>query len=185
MQRLPQVIAICGAKRSGKDTIASIISEKYGYEHIKIAHKLKQVCKILFNFTDEQLECDCKEDVDPHWNISPRQAMQFIGTDVMQYEIQRILPNIDRRFWIQSISRDIDMNKNTKYVISDLRFHHEVDELRKRNAMIIKIERPTRSSIDSHISETEYLNISPDILVKNNGEGLGELISQIESFFGH
>lgn len=183
MHKLPQLIAICGAKRAGKDTIASIISDKYGYNHIKIAQKLKTVCKILFNFTDEQLESDCKENIDAYWNISPRQAMQWIGTDVMQYQVQHLLPNIDRKFWIQSVVNQIDINPEVRYIISDLRFKHEVEELKKRNAFIIKVERPSMTNIDNHISEREYLDIQHDLLIKN--EDINQLINQIESFFGH
>jgi hypothetical protein len=185
MHQLPQIIALCGAKRAGKDTLANMISCKYGYQHIKISHKLKQVCKILFNFTDEQLECDSKENVDKYWKISPRQAMQFIGTDIMQFQIQKIMPHVDRGFWIKTVLNEIDANPTSRYVISDLRFHHEVDELKKRNAIIIKIERPSMENNDMHISEREYINIVPDIVVKNLGDGTNDLLSQIESFFGH
>lgn len=183
MQKLPQLIAVCGAKRAGKDTIASIMSNQYGYNHIKIAQKLKSVCKILFNFTDEQMESDCKDTIDAYWNISPRQAMQWLGTDVMQYQIQHLLPNIDRKFWIQSVINQIDMNPTIRYVISDLRFKHEVDELKKRNVFIIKVDRPTMTNNDTHISEKEYIDIQHDLLVKN--EDMSNLINQIESFFGH
>lgn len=183
MHKLPRLIAICGAKRAGKDTIANIISNKYGYDHIKIAQKLKNVCKILFNFTDEQLESDSKEIIDSYWNISPRQAMQWIGTDVMQYQVQHLLPNIDRKFWIQSIVNQLDVNPEVRYIISDLRFKHEVEELKKRDAFIIKVERPTIINTDNHISEREYVDIPHDLLIKN--EGFDGLLNQIESFFDH
>ncbi len=45
----PQIIAICGYKRSGKDTIAQYLVKKYNYKHHKITHKLKECIKLLFD----------------------------------------------------------------------------------------------------------------------------------------
>lgn len=182
---LPKIIAVCGAKRAGKDTIANILCDKYGYKHIKIAQKLKDICKILFSFTDDQLETDIKEDIDRRWNISPRQAMQFIGTEVMQYQIQHLLPGVDRNFWMHSIIKEIDANPELRYVISDLRFLHEAKMLREKDAVIIKVcrDRAGDTHIDNHVSELEYIKINHDLLIKNNGT-VDNVVSQIESFFG-
>lgn len=183
---LPRVIAVCGAKRSGKDTIASIIANEYGYEHVKISQKLKDTCKILFNFTDDQMELDTKEFVDPVWGVSPRQCMQFIGTEVMQYKLQELLPNQGRSFWIQSLIRSF--NDGKKYVISDLRFRHEYDEIKKLGGMVIKVNRiylpPNIPPLeDQHVSEQEFKALKADYEVKN--DTLDSTTTQIRSFFAH
>lgn len=185
--QLPRIIAICGAKRSGKDTIANILSEYYGYKHIKIAQKLKDICKILFSFTDDQLETDIKENIDHRWNITPRQAMQFIGTEIMQYQIQHLLPNVDRNFWMHSVIKEIDANPNTKYVISDMRFLHEAQMLKDKDptTLFIKINRNMKKNeTDPHVSELEFNAIKEDLLIKNDNT-IDILVNQIESFFGH
>ncbi len=165
---LPRIIAICGHKRSGKDTIANYLV-KYGYKNIKIADQLKTITKQLFNFTNDQVELDIKEHIDERWGISPRQAMQFIGTEIMQYEIQKLLPNIGRRFWIKSfIEKDIE-NNNDRIVISDMRFLHEYEELKKYNIFVIMVTRPDYCNKSNHISETDYLNIPADLVITNDG----------------
>lgn len=162
-----KLILICGKKRSGKDTIADYLHEQFGYKNMKISAPIKSICKLLFGFSDDQMESDDKEKADPNWNISPRQAFQFIGTDMMQYKIQELLPNIGKLFWIKSF---IDRIKNMTLpvVVSDVRFLHEYEELKKvSNVIVIRVERDT-SYDDSHISEREYLEIPYDILIKNN-----------------
>jgi hypothetical protein len=200
-----KIIAICGLKRSGKDTLANIISEKYTYEHVKISKKLKETCKLLFNFTDDQMEKDIKEEIDPRWGVSPRKCMQYFGTEMMQYQIQNLL-NIGKKFWINSLLNEIDGNMNDKkYVISDLRFLHEYEEIKKRNGIIICVDRIlTRSSHqgvdhlmnrvsehgdvslneaieDPHISEQEYKKFDYDLIIKN--DTVESMITQIQSFF--
>ena len=173
MLSLPRIIAVCGSKRSGKDTIAGILSHAYGYEHIKISQKLKDVCKTLFGFTDEQLETDTKEVVDARWRVSPRRVMQFLGTEVMQYALPQGLPEIKdgmlgRKFWIESTLEEIKRNPHKKYIISDLRFLHEEDVLKEHGAFIIKVQRfNTSASTDSHKSEQEFKFIQHHLNVDN------------------
>lgn len=183
-----KIIGICGLKRSGKDTLANIISETYNYEHVKISKKLKETCKILFNFTDEQMETDIKEEIDPRLGVSPRRCMQYFGTELMQYQIQDLL-NIGKKFWINSLLNEIDGNNTKNYVISDLRFLHEYEEIKKRNGIVICVDRlttlPTKilsEATDMHISEQEYKKFDYDLIIKN--DTIESMIIQIQSFFG-
>lgn len=165
----PIIIAICGYHRSGKDTVADIIAEKYGFKKIKIAYKLKEIIKILFNFTDSQLESEKKDIIDSYWKVSPRQIMQYFGTEIMQYKIQEFMPHIDRRFFIESLINYIHSQSHIrKWIISDLRFQHEWESLKKYNTFIIKIENDNIPKIDTHLSEIEWINITPDLIINNN-----------------
>lgn len=166
---MPRVIAICGYKRCGKDTLANHVCEMYDYEHVKISGKLKQMMNILFGFSTEQLEGPEKEVIDNKWGISPRKAMQFFGTEIMQFEIQKELPHIQRTFWIKSlIEEHIVSNPQKKFVISDVRFLHEYKELQKYGLLVVKIKRGNMNANDCHISETEFETIPHDIDIDNS-----------------
>jgi hypothetical protein len=156
-----RIIAICGLKRSGKDTIADFLCQHYGYEKIKIAAPLKNGLKAMFGFTDEQIEGDDKDVVDPRWGVEPRKVMQFFGTEVMQYQVQTLLPNIGRTFWIQSLVQQyIQPHPSKLYVIPDLRFHHEYDILAEYGVEFWRVERTTNKNKScEHVSEQEYLSI--------------------------
>ena len=174
-------IGICGKKRSGKDVIADYLVSNYGFEKQKIAENLKNAVKLLFSFTDQQLEDDTKDIVDIRWGISPRKAMQFIGTDIMQFEIQKIIPDIGRNFWINSFLQKL--NNNNKIVISDIRFKHEYEAIKQAcragdKFLMIKVERKGLTLEDTHASEIEFEDIPIDITIQNDGT-LEDLTNQI------
>lgn len=168
--KMPRIIAVCGLKRSGKDTISDYLCERFGYQKIKIAQGLKDMLKASFGFTDEQLETDLKDEVDPKWGVSPRLVMQFMGTNVMQYEIQKILPNVGRTFWMKRIIEHyLDKDDTTKYVISDMRFVHEYEMIKKYSPLVIRVERSSLSlPFDLHPSELDHKNIPCDLIIDNN-----------------
>ena len=188
---LPLIIAICGVKRCGKDTVASYVCSKIdGSEHRKIAQPLKDVCASLFQFTKAQMEEDEKDAIDPKWGITPRDAMKFVGTEMMQYKMQELLPDIGRTFWIKQFISNISNIKQTKHiVISDMRFMHEYTMLKAAfpTSIVIKIVKPTNAHAhthaymstcqnrqhehehDGHSSEQEWASIPEDVLIVNDG----------------
>lgn len=182
---IPRLVAICGYKRCGKDTLANYISSTYGHDHLKIAGKLKHVVRCLFGFTEEQVECDAKELVDSRWGITPRRAMQFVGTEMFQYKVQELLPEIQRTFWVKSMVEQEVVPRIAKQggsvVISDLRFVHEYIELKKHGVFVIMVERDAcEVGGDSHASETEFKDIPADVVIKNNSD-IRSLLEQLEA----
>jgi dephospho-CoA kinase len=189
MNNKPSIIAICGYKRSGKDTIAEYLTKNYNYNHYKITDKLRKVVQLLFNLNDNDYEKN-KEINDTRWNTTPRKIMQFIGTEVFQYKIQELIPNISRNFWIKSLLSDELINNinnnNHKIVISDLRFIHEYENLKQLNIplVVIKVTNNKIKNIDNHISETEHLKIPIDYEIENNGT-LQQLYDNINKIFNY
>ena len=185
---MKRIIAICGEKRSGKDVLAEHLVSNHGYTKISFADPLKRVVKSLFNFSDIQVGIDEKnsighekDTIDDRWGISPRQALQFFGTEVLQYKIQELLPEIQRDFFAKSLISlmDADGTNNTKYVISDLRFLHEYEKIKEyshiSDILIIRVRRPeiaqnteSTDNTSKHVSETEYLNIPCDFEIIND-----------------
>lgn len=184
MQGLPRVIALCGLKRSGKDCVADAICREHGYEKIKIAGGLKEMLKVLFEFSDDQLETDLKDNLDARWGVTPRKIMQFMGTEVMQYEIQKILPGIGRNFWINRlVEGHIKRHPQQRFVISDLRFKHEYDGLQDFTPFLIRVERDSSNATQcTHPSETEHTSIPCDVVFKNN-KGLKDIDDFVQTIF--
>jgi len=200
--KMPKIIAICGAKRSGKDVLAQHLVDKYNYERVAFAQPLKLAIKGLFNFDDDQVGIGedkgtgRKDIVDERWGITPRTALQFFGTEIMQEKIHEILPNIKRNFFANTlknyIADKIKINPEQRFVISDLRFIHEyealfsISKMYKDDIAIIRVIRPSLSSPDesssvlpkAHVSELEYIDIPYDIIIINNGS----IESYIEKF---
>lgn len=173
MNKLPKIIALCGYKGSGKDTAAEYLVTKYKYNHYKISEKLKEVIKLLFNLDDNDLEKN-KDEINDKWGIEPRKIMQFIGTDMFQYKLQELFPNIEKTFWIKSLFTDELINKieneNHRVVISDLRFLHEYDLISNIYVpySILKVQNNNLEKNDNHISENEFNNIPINAVILNN-----------------
>jgi dephospho-CoA kinase len=165
----PKIIAICGLKRSGKDTIADVLTQRYGYEKVKIATPLKDALKTLFQFTDAQVEGAEKDVVDPRWGVEPRLLMQFIGTEVMQFKLQEVLPDVGRTFWIKRLIDEHIKNNDKHIVIPDMRFKHEYNLLSQHGAVFWRVERFQNENTEVHSSEREYLEIPVDEVFMNTG----------------
>jgi hypothetical protein len=180
------IIAICGAKRSGKDVLAKCLINKYNYEKLSFAEPLKKAVKELFNFNDIQVGIDEengngdeKDIIDDRWGITPRKALQYFGTEIMQYKMNELIPNINREFFANILLSKIVENKI--YVISDMRFLHEYEKIKGLNILIIKVIRPSLiKKRDEHISENEYEQIPCNIEVLNEGS-IEDFINNFES----
>lgn len=178
------IIGVCGFKRSGKDTIADYIVSHYGFTKLRFADPLKQMCKHLFDFIDDQLESDLKEAVDERWGCTPRKAMQFLGTEIMQYKINELLPGIDRGFWVKKMINTINHTPSDNIIISDLRFLHEYYALKeeyKNDFKVIKIYKDHGSRFDdSHASEVEWRSIPHEHHV-NNDSSIADLYTSVDT----
>lgn len=165
------IIAFCGYKRCGKDFASEHITQNYDYLHYKFANKLKKLVKDLFDFDDEQIEGNKKETIDSVWGVSPRQAMQYIGTDIFQYHMNNLIPSIDKTFWVRTLVNEIKKNKPQNLVISDMRFIHEYEYIKKHleqyKLTVVKIINNDRKYDDRHISENSFNTIPFDHIVTN------------------
>lgn len=177
------IVAICGYKRSGKDTIADYLAFKYNFKKMHIADPMKDVCAILFNLNYDQLHGDLKDVKDVTWGVTPRRIMQFFGTELMQNEIQGLLPDVGRTFWIRSLCSKIK-NQSTPIVIPDVRFHHEINALRhefKNCVKLIKVINNRVEQTDDHVSEKQWLEMQEDTIILNNG-AYNDLYTQIDEW---
>lgn len=187
---MSNIIAICGAKRSGKDVLAKHLVATRGFKKLSFAEPLKKAVRELFNFNDIQVGIDEenaigneKDIIDERWGISPRKALQFFGTEIMQHTIDELIPNTNRCFLADILlSRIPDAtgeagNADNGYVISDMRFLHEYNKLKSsakvRSLIIVKISRPSinisEGIRDAHISEKEFIDIPYDVEIVNDG----------------
>lgn len=162
------IIGLTGKKFSGKDTVAEYLCKEWRYKQMSFADPLKDICKIIFEFTDEQLYGDKKEDIDEFWKVTPRQVLQFVGTDLFRNNMGKLIDGIDNNIWTKVLEKKINIENNNLIVISDVRFINEAETIKKLGGILFKINRNTNNA-DSHISEIEMDSIKADIILENNG----------------
>ena len=178
------IIGIHGPINSGKNTIADyIMSKDEKYRCYAFAKPIKDACKVLFGFSDEQIEDRIlKESIDEFWGFSPRRTMQLLGT-----EFGRNMLRDD--IWIQRAEMEVNKNKKDGYstIITDLRFENESEWIRsKENYKIIYIEVQNliRDEKYQHTSEAGIKRYDTDIMIYNDkSTGLSNLHKQIDVIY--
>lgn len=125
----PIIVGLLGKAGSGKTTAAQHMAEAYGAKRISFAAPLKEMAKIIWEFTDEQVygSTESKETWDGRWNVTPRLAMQRLGTSARQW----IHPEV----WIHAAFNTINNHYATHpeerlYVVDDVRFINEVKAIK-------------------------------------------------------
>lgn len=192
------IIAICGLKGSGKDTISNYFVKKYGFIKLHFGGVLKDVCSIIFNWPRYLLEGDTvesrefRETEDKWWSkklgfkITPRIALQKIGTDVLRN-------HFNNDIWSLIIEKKINdlSSKGKNIIIADCRFQNEIKMLRSYGAKIIAVYRnlpewfePYKKGkilIPESIHKSEYDWIKSDFDYEINNQGsLEDLHDKIE-----
>lgn len=173
------LIGLLGKKGSGKDTLALKLKEQ-NYLQYAFADPLKKGIQIFFDLTDNQLHDEkLKEIIDDRWGVSPRNLFQIIGTEIFQHEINnhldlKISPKYHWTYLFEQwYQKQLIENPNIKVIISDVRFPHEIETIKKLGGKIIKVTRPEKdNNLDEHSSETfidQIPNTDIDYLIKNDG----------------
>ena len=124
------IIGLCGKKFSGKTTFGKYVKEKYNYKIYSFGESLKKSLKEIFYFNDDELNGNKKEVINDYWGYTPREIMQYYGTELMREQFGNKFSNIKDKIWIKSLEykllNDIQNNNIQKIIIDDVRFNNEI-----------------------------------------------------------
>lgn len=170
---IPKIIGITGKKFNGKDTLGNYFVEQMNYKRIAFADPLKDACKCIFGFTEEQLYGDKKEVVDDFWRITPRQTLQFVGTDLFRNNMNKLIPDIGNDIWVEVVRKkiitELEKNPNTCFVITDIRFQNELDMIHQLGGKVIRVKRNSLNNYDDqHQSEAFIDKLQVDYEINND-----------------
>ena len=196
------IIGICGFQSSGKDTIANLLINEYGFKKLSFAGALKDVLSVIFGWSREKLEGLTKEDrewreqIDIWWSktldmpqLSPRYALQYFGTELFRNHWH---PDI----WVKVVENKLThmVKEKENIVITDCRFENEINLIRTYGGTIINVHRNMpqwftdyKNGIDVeeanslHRSETEWIRCQSDTIVENN-ETIEELYTKVKNY---
>lgn len=164
------IIGITGHARHGKDSIADVLVRRCSFRKDALAEPMKAVMRIVFpTWTDEHLYGKLKDIVDPVYGVSPRHALQSFGTQWAQSELLKydsFQETTGRLIWVRGL---LARYKGGNLAVSDVRFPHEANELRKYGAIILMVRRPGYPVDMRHESEQGVEEIKPDYVIRNGG----------------
>ena len=144
------IIGLVGRSRSGKDTVATLLQELNPARPFAIARlsaPIKDAARALFQFTDQQIEGAEKEVVDPRWNVTPRQVFQSIT----EHTMNAMGTDFFTRVFYEKYDQGI-LPPNV--IIPDIRYDHDIQEIKRRNGLIFKVERdslPVTYDCENHL----------------------------------
>ncbi len=187
------LLSCSGKKRSGKNTVATfineILTERYGagyesYTEKAFAHLVKVFASMLTGVPLSGFETaeDKASELGPEWAcydnlglripMTRRLFLQKLGTDACNV-------NLHKDTWINGLFQD--WLPEEKWIVTDVRFPQEVQAIKKRAGIIIRVSRPeTDNSGDTHASETALDNYTGfDYTIINDGT-LEQLRDQVK-----
>jgi len=150
----PMLVGICGAKGAGKNEAAKVLIHRHAFTPIAFADPLKVAVREIFSFTYNQVNgsFEEKEAVDPRWGISPRQAMQWFGTESMRGAFGREAiragawtPEDAAAIWIRVLEHQIKTRlyeTTSRIIITDVRFPDEAEWVLKSGGVLLDVWRP-------------------------------------------
>lgn len=163
------IVGLTGYAQSGKDTLANILVEEYGYTRVAFADKIRE---FLY-------------EVNPMVGCSPsgylKDLVNLVGWDAAKQEpqVRRLLQDLGvgarkvfgEGFWVHQAMKTMldDPRPDMNYVITDVRFLNEADMIRANKGQIWRVKRNGVSAVNSHVSESEMDGYNVDQIFTNNG----------------
>ena len=180
------IIGITGKKGHGKNALANSILENLMYNGesfltLSFMEPLKKALMELYDWDERHVDGYLKEEIDPYWETTPREALQTIGSDLFR--------TIDKEFWTKRLYLEIEHKLSNGFfnlIVTDVRYLNEASFLKTTYKMckIVKVvnERIEPDRFSAHISESEVNEISPDVTIYNSGS-LNDLYDKFDSYF--
>ena len=160
------LIGFSGKKGSGKSYFADYLVNNKLFIKLSFASPLKEITKILFNLSDEDVKDPIKKElINPKFNASPRELMQWLGTDIMREEFNKKF-NYSGSIWIDSVKDKVKtlLDNNKDVVIDDVRFQNEVDMIHSLGGIVINLrndlDNTLNNSTSNHSSENQKLTFN-------------------------
>jgi hypothetical protein len=180
------IIGLSGYAQSGKDTVANILVEKYGYTRIAFADPIRELLyemdpPVPVGVGTEKHTVGLQNYVEVYgWdeakqNPIVRSMLQNLGVGARKV--------FGDTFWIyQALS---DVAPQDKVVVSDVRFVNEAKWIQEFNGQIWRVKRLGTNAVNAHVSESQMDGYPVDQIFVNNGtlEDLDMLIgTRMRSF---
>lgn len=181
------ILGITGPAGAGKDTLADILVEHYGFKKSAFAKKMYQEISDAFSLPIEflqnrktkEIEQECfalkhclnqdyvqrvldlglvKDINEPR---SFRRTAQIWGTEYRRSQSDH--------YWLNALDDEISSHPDQKrWVVTDTRFDNEGDFINKKNGTLLRLTSPGITFVADHISEYFWQNCTPNIDIIND-----------------
>jgi hypothetical protein len=167
------IIGLSGYSRSGKDEVAKILVEEYGFTRVAFADKIRE---LLYEMNPI---------VDTHYKL--QSLVDAYGWDEVKRrpQVREMLQNVGvgaRKlfgdlFWVHQAMTSMAL-AHPNIVVTDVRFTNEAETLELNGGQVWRIKRPGVDAVNDHVSEHELDGYKVKMILKNEGtlDDLRELV---------
>ena len=171
------ILALTGAKGSGKDYFADVVKKKYNAESFSFADPIKKQCMDLYQLESlkEYDKFKRTDTIIQGRKVSGRHLVRELGMLMRSYDISQFVFYVDNM--IEKSTSDI-------ILITDLRFQNELDYFESVSNNEVRIIRVNSKELyDGHESETKIpLEFIDHVLYNNKDKQFKkDIIELIES----
>lgn len=167
------IIGLHGYAQSGKDSLAKILVDDFGYTRIAFADILREAIYRLNPIVEANI------DIDRGVVVTRVQSLvDSIGWDrakVEYEEVRRLLQvmgtEVGRQLFYEDIWVDAalkDYDPQGKYVVTDMRFDNEVAAIEGRKGVLVKVKRPGVGPVNDHVSDAGLPDEAFDLILDND-----------------
>ncbi|MGW3229406.1 deoxynucleotide monophosphate kinase family protein [Kitasatospora sp. NPDC001095] len=172
-------MALIGKAQSGKDTIGARLGTQYSFVRVAFADPLRSVALDLDPIVGAEstlyghLPIRLSDLVGRHgWETAKtrfpevRRTLQRLGEAVRTH---------DPDYWVRLALERVDVADqwNVPVVVTDVRHVNELDALRARGALVVRVVRPGVGRLagaeGEHVTETELDQVEADVTITNVG----------------
>lgn len=171
---IPPLIGLSGYARTGKDSVATVLSALFGYERFAFADGIRTMLEILDPMIG--LETSLTREVAASgWDAV--KGDRFHGAEARR--LMQLMGDAGRRLfgpnaWVTAlesvIAEQVGQFGQSPIVVSDVRFPNEAEWVRRNGGVIWRVDRPGVGPINGHVSEKYIEEISPDLVLQNDGD---------------
>ena len=160
-----KLIGIAGKARTGKDTCAQYLWQRFGYTRIAFADPVKLAAQQIFGLSNEETwDDEFKEKAVNYWGMSPRELFQRVGTEAIR-------GTFGETVWIKRWLLTYTLVKETDHVVvPDVRSDLEAEFLRSLGGQILHITRGSAPTVRAHSSENGVMIKDGDLEYANDKE---------------
>lgn len=181
----PPIIGLNGVARAGKDTVAKVLHEIYGYEIKSYSDALNEALIALnpmvalnpAKFHPEKGALRLSTEDDGGWtNYATLLASWGYERAKEEPEVRRLLQRLGTEvgrnmlgadIWVEALFKDRPLGE--KWAIVNVRFPNEAEAVWKRGGKVWEITRPGFKPALGHISDTALDHVRKDEYIENDG----------------
>ena len=158
------IIGLCGAAGAGKNTVADILVEDYGFQAVSFADPIYRAVSEITGLPVARLQDrKCKETTIGWLGMSPRELLQSLGTDWGRRMVRKDI-------WVIAALNKVSEIKEAggSAVITDVRFDNEATAIAMAGGEIWQVSRPNTPPVAKHESENGLSPELIDVVVSND-----------------